>query len=378
MVSKPPRRSFWCAKSANGRIMTSRKREQVLVAGRAVGAGCKPYIVAELSANHKGRFEGAVAILEAAARAGADAVKLQTYTADTMTIDHDGPGFRIEGGLWDGRHLFDLYEEAHMPWEWHEPLFKRGWELGLDVFSTPFDESAVDFLEGLNPPAYKIASFELLDLPLIRKAASTGKPLIISTGMASEQEIAEAVQAADEGGAGGVILLHCTSAYPALPSDSNLVNIRHLQGRFGRVVGLSDHTLGTAVPVAAIAVGAALVEKHITMRRSDGGPDAAFSLEPAEFGDMTAACQTAYDALGTQRQGPIASERANLQFRRSIYVVRDIPAGGRLTSDNVRAIRPGFGLPPKYMEKVLGRCAIRDLKRGMPLTWDVLAPERDA
>lgn len=345
---------------------------EIEIAGRRIGCRHPPYVVAELSANHNGDLDRALAIVEAAARAGADAVKLQTYTADTMTIDHDGPGFRIESGLWKGRGLYELYREAHTPWEWHEALFARARALGMTAFSTPFDESAVDFLEGLNSPAYKIASFELVDLSLIEKAACTGKPLIISTGMAGREEIAEAVATARGAGARQVALLHCTSAYPAPPEESNLRTITDLAERFDVVAGLSDHTEGTIVPVAAIALGAAIIEKHFTLRRSDGGPDAAFSLEPDELSHLTAACRTAWEALGRIVDGPTETERSYLQFRRSLYAVRDIERGERFTAANVRAIRPGYGLAPKHLSTVLEGRATRAVERGTPLARDMV------
>ena len=332
-------------------------------------------MVAELSANHLGSLDGALALIDAAADAGADAVKLQTYTADTITIDHHGPGFDIEGGLWDGRSLYELYEEAHTPWEWHEALFARARKMGMAVFSTPFDATAVDFLETFDPPAYKIASFECTDIPLITKVAATGRPMIISTGMANHDEIGEAVAAARDGGAAEICLLHCVSAYPAPAGDYNLRTIADLAATFDVVAGLSDHTEGVEVPIAAAALGAALIEKHFTLRRSDGGPDAAFSLEPAELRRMIEGCRLAHEALGRVDYTCKASETANVQFRRSIYVVADTRAGEVFTADHIRCIRPGFGLPPKRLTEVVGRTAARDLKRGDPLDegaviWD--------
>ena len=346
--------------------------KEILIGQRRVGTDHPPYVIAELSANHNGSLETAVTILERAATAGADAVKLQTYTAETMTIDHIGPGFEISGGLWDGRQLYDLYQEAHMPWGWHEALFQRGRELGVDVFSTPFDESAVEFLERFDPPAYKIASFEILDLPLIECAAKTGKPLIISTGMAVMAEIGEALEAALSGGASNVVLLHCTSGYPTPHTESNLKTLHRLESEFDVVVGLSDHTLAAAVPVAAVSLGAAVIEKHFTLRRADGGPDAEFSIEPDELKELISACRTAWEAIGTVKETPTASETPNLQFRRSLYVVKDIAAGEELTRKNIRAIRPGFGLPPKFFEDVLGSFAEKNLPRGTPLDWPLI------
>lgn len=331
-----------------------------------------PRIIAELSANHNGSLERALAIVEAAARAGADAIKIQTYTADTITIDHDGPGFRIEGGLWNGRTLHDLYEEAHLPWDWHEAIFSKGRELGLTVFSSPFDFTAVDFLEKLNCPIYKIASFEAIDLPLIRYAASTGKPLIISTGMADEREIAEAVEAARRGGCEDLVLLHCVSGYPTRPREANLRTIPDMQERFGVPVGLSDHTMGTAVSVAAAALGACMIEKHFTLSRADGGPDSAFSLEPDELRRLCEDTRTAWEALGRVNYERKESEKGNVQFRRSLYAVRHIRAGERLTAENIRSIRPGFGLAPRHYDEILGKHAKRDIPFGTPLSWDLL------
>ena len=342
------------------------------IAGRPIGPGHPPYVIAEMSGNHNGDLNRAYALLEAAKRAGADAVKLQTYTADTITIDHDGPGFRLEGGLWHGRTLYDLYREAHTPWAWHAPLFSRARELGLHIFSSPFDATAVDLLESLDAPAYKIASFEIVDLPLIRRVARTGKPMIISTGMASLGEMGEAVAAAREAGAKQIALLHCTSGYPTPPEEANLATIPHLAAAFGTVVGLSDHTPGSAVPIAAVTLGAAIIEKHFTLARADGGPDAAFSLEPAEFAALVTDCKAAWTALGRAHYDVVGSERGSLQFRRSLYVTADVKAGEALSSANVRSVRPGAGLAPAHLEAVLGRKAVRDLKRGEPLAWDML------
>lgn len=342
------------------------------IAGRPIGESHPPYVIAEISANHNGRFERAVEILDACAAAGADAVKLQTYRADTITIDHDGPGFSIEGGLWHGRKLYDLYGEAFTPWEWHEALFRRGRELGIAVFSSPFDPTAVDFLEGLGAPAYKVASFEIVDHPLIRRIAKTGKPMIISTGIANEVEIGDAAAAARAGGCKAMCLLHCVSGYPTPAEDANLATIDDMKRRFGVQIGLSDHTMGIAVPIAAVAMGATVIEKHVTMRRSDGGPDSAFSLEPDEFRDMADGVRTAWRARGRIDYSRKKSEIGNSQFRRSLYVVEDVPEGALLTARNVRSIRPGFGLAPKYFDDVLGRPARRLLKRGEPLSADMV------
>jgi N-acetylneuraminate synthase len=345
---------------------------EIFIAGRRIGGGEPPYIVAELSANHGGSLERALAVMEAAKAAGADAVKLQTYTPDTMTIDHDGPDFQIQGGLWEGRRLYELYQEAHTPWEWHPRLFAKGRELGLTIFSTPFDPSAVAFLEKLDVPAYKIASFELIDLPLIARVAETRKPVIMSTGMAEPEEIAQAVTTFRSGGGRDMVLLHCVSGYPTPPSQSNLRRIAALSHEFGCPVGLSDHTLGVEAAIAAVALGACLIEKHFTLRRSDGGPDAAFSLEPQELSQLISGARTAFAALGTGSAQRADAEKENLKFRRSLYVVADIAAGAPLTSTNIRSIRPGFGLAPNHLTDVLGRRARRALPRGTALSWDAV------
>lgn len=329
-------------------------------------------MICELSGNHNGRLERAIELLEAAAATGADAIKIQSYTADTITIDHDGPGFRIEGGLWDGRTLYDLYGEAQTPFEWHAPLFRRARELGVTLFSTPFDESAVDLLEDLRAPAYKIASFEAIDLPLIAYVASKRKPMIISTGMANLEEIGDAVRTARENGCEEIVLLHCVSSYPAPDEQSNVRTVPDLAERFGVVSGLSDHTFGSAVAVASIALGGCVVEKHFTLRRADGGPDSAFSLEPDEFRTLVEDCKRAWRSLGKATYDLQGSEQGSVTYRRSLYVVRDIASGEQLTRENVRSIRPGHGLPPKHLPEVLGRQAARDLKRGEPLDWPSL------
>lgn len=354
--------------------MTLAAPRELRIAGRPVGPGRPPYLIAEMSGNHNGDIERALALVDAAAEAGADAVKLQTYTADTITIDHDGPGFVIESGLWRGRRLYDLYDEAHTPWDWHPALFERARARGVAMFSSPFDPTAVAFLEGLGAPAYKIASFELVDHPLIACAARTGKPLIMSTGLASPAEIAEAVAAARAAGASEIALLHCTSGYPAPPADMNLRTIPHLAEAHGVVVGLSDHTTGDAASVAAIALGACVIEKHFTLRRADGGPDAAFSLEPEEFARLAASCREAWLALGEVRYDQVESEAPNAELRRSLYAVADVAEGEALTAHAVRSIRPGYGLPPKHLPDLIGRRAARDIRRGEPMTWSMVTP----
>ena len=346
---------------------------EIVLDGRKVGQGNAPYVIAEISGNHNGDINRAFALIEAAKLAGADAVKLQTYTADTITIEHDGPGFVIEGGLWHGRRLHDLYQEAHTPWDWHEALFARGRELGITVFSTPFDSTAVELLESVACPVYKVASFELVDIPLIRRMAATGKPMIMSTGMASLAEIAEAVAAAREEGCKQLVVLHCVSGYPAPAEDANLRTIPHLAEAFDVVSGLSDHTHGIGVAVASIALGACVIEKHFTLRRADGGPDADFSLEPEELAALVQNCRLAWQALGRVNYDLKGSERGNMCFRRSLYVVCDIAAGEELTEANVRSIRPGYGLAPKLLPVILGRRARHPIQRGTPLSWELLA-----
>ena len=341
---------------------------------RDVGQGHAPLIIAEMSGNHNQSLDRALEIVEAAARSGAHALKIQTYTADTMTLDLSEGAFRIDdpGSLWAGKTLHALYDEAHTPWEWHEPIFERCRELGLIGFSTPFDASAVDFLESCNVPWYKIASFENTDIPLLRKVAATGKPVVMSTGMASIAELDESVRALREGGCSDIVLLKCTSTYPASPDCSNVRTIPHLRELFGCEVGLSDHTHGVGAAVAAIALGATVVEKHFTLARADGGIDSAFSLEPAEMAQLVIECERAWLALGEIRYGPTDPEKASLAYRRSLYVARDMRAGEIFTSENLRAVRPGLGLAPKHIERFLGRPVRRDAKRGEPLAWDML------
>ncbi len=352
----------------------------VTIGARAVGAGARPYVIAEMSANHRHDLDEAVRMIAAMRDAGADAVKLQTYTPDTLTLDCDNEHFRIgPGNPWSGRTLYELYGEAYTPWEWHEPLSRAAADAGLDFFSTPFDASAVELLERLDVPAFKIASFEVVDLPLIRRAARSGRPLVISTGMASLAEIDDAVRAAREGGAGGVVLLKCTSAYPSPPEAMNLSTIPHLARAFDVPVGLSDHTLGVAVPAAAVALGACVVEKHFTLSRAAGGPDAAFSLEPHEFRQMVDAVRDSWAAVGTVRYGAgVGAEEGSRVFRRSLFVVRDVRAGEPFTAENLRSIRPGNGLPPRFLPEVVGRTATRDVERGTPLDWSLVGGGPDA
>jgi len=348
------------------------KAPQIVIAGRPIGPDHPPYVICELSGNHNGSLDRALAMVDAAAATGCDAIKIQTYTADTITLDVDRPEFRIHGGLWDGRSLHELYQEAQTPFEWHAALFERAARRGVTLFSSPFDETAVDLLADLGAPAYKIASFEAIDLPLIRYAARHGKPLIISTGMANLAEIAAARDAALEAGAAGVLLLHCVSSYPATFEDANLRTIPDMAARFSCPIGLSDHTPGTAAAVAAVALGARAVEKHFTLARADGGPDAAFSLEPAEFTALVRDCKDAFAALGGVNYDLLGSERGNLLFRRSLYVTADVKAGDVLSRANVRSVRPGNGLPPADLDRVLGRTAARDLTRGEPLDWSMV------
>jgi len=340
---------------------------------RTIAPGQPVFVIAEISANHNRSFDEAARLVELAADAGADAVKLQTYTADTMTLDCRQECFRVgEGTLWEGRYLHDLYAEAYTPWEWQPRLREIALGKGIELFSTAFDASAIEFLESMQVPAHKVASFELVDLELIAGLARTGKPLILSTGMATADEIGEALRTAREHGSGEIALLKCTSAYPAPPEEMNLLGIRAMREAYGLEVGLSDHTLGIAVPVAAVAVGATLVEKHLTGSRKVPGPDSAFSLEPDEFREMVGAVRTAERALGEPRYGRGEQEARSLAFRRSLFVVEDVRAGEALTRDNVRSIRPGHGLPPRELSRVLGRRARRDIARGTPLRWDLL------
>jgi pseudaminic acid synthase len=355
--------------------MSQKTTPEITIAGRRIGPAHEPFVICELSGNHNGSLERALVMIDAAADTGCDAIKIQSYTADTITMDCDRPEFRIEdGGLWHGRNLYDLYKEAQTPFEWHAALFERARARGVILFSTPFDETAVDLLQGLDAPAYKIASFEANDLPLIAYAARTGRPLIISTGMASLAEMIAARDAALDAGGGGVAMLHCVSAYPSTFEDANVRTIPDMAERLGCVIGLSDHTHGTAAAVTAVALGACIVEKHFTLARADGGPDAAFSLEPHEFKALVHDCKAAWRALGQANYDVLGSERGNLQFRRSLYVTAAVKAGNPLTRANVRSIRPGLGLAPQHLDAVLGCPAARDLDRGEPLAWDMLGP----
>lgn len=345
---------------------------QINIDGRLIGEGCPPYIVAEMSGNHNQDLDRALRIIDAAKAAGADAVKLQTYRAETITIDHHSEEFTVRGGLWDGRRLYELYEEAHTPWVWHAPMFEHARRIGITVFSSPFDPTAVDFLESLGAPAYKIASPELVDLPLIRKVARTGKPVILSTGAATLEEIEEAVQTAREAGATELVVLHCTAAYPAPPEEANLASITALAKRFKVVAGLSDHTMGTTVAALAVGLGASFIEKHFTLARADGGVDSAFSLEPHELAELVSAARTAQAATGQPTFGPTESERSVLKNRRSLYVVKPIAKGELITSEHIRSIRPANGLKPRYLDAVLGKRTARDLAFGEPLQADMV------
>jgi N-acetylneuraminate synthase len=345
----------------------------ISIAGRRIGPGEPPYVIAEMSANHNGSLDRALAIVEAAKAAGADAIKLQTYKADTITIDFDGPEFLLKEGLWAGRRLYELYQSAAMPWEWHAPLFKKAKEIGIAIFSSAFDATAVDLLQSLDAPAYKVASLETGDIALIQRIAATGKPMIVSTGASEIGEIAEAVSAARTGGCRDLILLQCTSGYPTPASESNLRTIPHMAEMFDCMVGLSDHTYGTAVPVAAVALGACVIEKHVTLRRADGGVDSDFSLEPEELARLVADCRTAWEAVGRVHYQVSASERAIRPLRRSLYVIKDVAAGEAITEAHIRSIRPGKGLAPKHLKAVLGRKAAKSVKRGQPLDWSMVA-----
>ncbi|MEW5251337.1 pseudaminic acid synthase [Microbulbifer discodermiae] len=351
--------------------------QKICINNREIGHENPPYIIAELSANHNGRLETAKKIIQEAKKAGADAVKLQTYRPDTITLNCTSDDFKIKGGLWDGRTLFELYREAHMPWEWHAPLFEYASRLGITIFSSPFDTTAVDMLEDLNVPAYKIASFEAVDLPLIKYTASTGKPLIISTGMANVEEIGEAIQAARDGGCNRLAVLHCVSGYPASAEDYNLRTITDMQERFKVVIGLSDHTLDNTTAIASVVLGANIIEKHFTLDREGGGPDDSFSLEPAGLQALCKDSKTAWKAFGQVDYGRKSSERGNVQFRRSLYFVKALEAGDVITEDAVRSVRPGFGLPPKYLDKVIGQRVLSRVEKCMPVKADLVNIDLD-
>ncbi len=342
---------------------------KISILNRSIGMDFPPFIIAELSANHNGRLESAFNIIECAKNAGADAIKLQTYRPETITLNCDKDDFQIHGGLWDGKTLYELYEEAHTPWEWHKQLFEYARQLDIIIFSSPFDNTAIDLLEDLNTPAYKIASFEAIDLPLIKYAASTGKPMIISTGMADAEEIQEAIDSAKSGGCKELAILHCVSGYPAPAEDYNLRTITDMLCRFGVVTGLSDHTLDNSTAIASIALGAAIIEKHVTLDRSNGGPDDSFSLEPKELEALCKDTHTAWSALGKVDYGRKSSEQGNVKFRRSLYVVKDIICGEPFTPVNVRSIRPGFGLEPKWIDEIIGKHSTTDISAGTALNW---------
>jgi pseudaminic acid synthase len=348
--------------------------EEFKIADRLIGRSHAPFIIAEMSGNHNQSLERALEIVEAAAGTGAHGLKIQTYTPDTMTLDLDEREFHISdpSSLWAGTSLYKLYGEAYTPWEWHKPIFDRARALGMIPFSTPFDDTAVDFLEDLDVPCYKIASFENTDLPLIRRVAATGKPLIISTGMATVAELDETVRAAREAGCNDLILLKCTSTYPATPENSNVLTIPHLRELFGCEVGLSDHTMGLGTSVAAVAHGATVIEKHFTLNRADGGVDSTFSMEPGEMAQLVMETERAWQALGQVSYGPTEGEKKSIRFRRSLYIVKDLKAGEILTTENVRAIRPGLGLPTKYLEQVLGKTVKQDVARGTALSWQMI------
>jgi N-acetylneuraminate synthase len=342
----------------------------MIIKNREIGILHPPFVIAEMSANHNGRIENAIQIIKAAKMAGADAVKLQTYRPDTITLNSESEEFQIRGGLWDGKTLFQLYSEAHMPWDWHAPLFDYAQKLGIIIFSSPFDKTAVDLLENLNAPAYKIASFEVVDLPLIKYVASTGKPIIISTGMANNEEIQEAIDAAREGGCRDLAILHCVSGYPAPASEYNLRTIPDMINRFGLVTGLSDHTLGNSTAIASVALGSSIIEKHFTLDRKSGGPDDSFSLEPEEFAKLCIDCKTAWHALGQVNYNRQASESGNVKFRRSLYFVKDLMQGDLITEDVIRSVRPGYGLPPKLLEQIIGKKVTQDISKNTPVKME--------
>lgn len=340
--------------------------------GVNIGSGHPPYVIAEMSANHNGSIDNAFKIIDAAKSSGANAVKLQTYKPDTITLDIDKPEFRIEGGLWNGQTLFQLYKEAHMPWDWHKPLFDYANKLNITIFSSPFDKTAVDLLEDLNTPAYKIASFEAIDLPLIKYVASTNKPMIISTGMADEEEIKEAIDSAKAGGCNDLAILHCVSGYPAPSSDYNLKTLSDMRTKFNLVTGLSDHTTNNTVAISSVALGSSIIEKHVTLDRKGGGPDDSFSLEPHELTSLVKDLKTAWEAMGGVNYGRKSSEQGNVQFRRSIYFIKDMNKGDLISEDNTKSIRPGFGLEPKYHHQIIGKRVSKDILNGTAVSWELI------
>lgn len=344
----------------------------ITIDGRRISVDEQPYVIAEVSANHNGKLDSALALIDVAKSSGAAAVKLQTYKPDTITLNCDAEEFKIRGGLWDGKTLFELYREAHMPWEWHKPLFEHAQHVGITIFSSPFDKTAVDLLEDLNAPAYKIASFEAIDLPLIKYVASTGKPMIISTGMADAEEIAEAIEAARQGGCKELAILHCVSGYPAPAEDYNLRTIPDMIARHGLVTGLSDHTLDNTTAITSVALGASIIEKHFTLDRSGGGPDDSFSLEPHELAALCRDTKTAWQALGRVDYGRKSSELGSVKFRRSLYFVKDLKVGEVITADSIRSVRPGFGLAPKYMDRLVGRKVAVDVRANSPVDWECI------
>ena len=346
--------------------------EFININGRKISVDCSPYVIAEMSANHNGDINNAYKIIDMAKTSGADAVKLQTYHPDTITMDMSTPEFMIEGGLWDGQSLYELYKGAFMPWEWHQPLFDYAKKVGITIFSSPFDNTAVDLLEDLNTPAYKIASFEAVDLPLINYVAQTGKPMIISTGMADAQEIQEAIEAAREGGCKELAVLHCVSGYPAPAADYNLRTLADMQGKFGLVTGLSDHTIDNTTAITSVALGASIIEKHVTLDRNGGGPDDSFSLESEELKQLCVGAKTAWESLGGVDYGIKYSEQANVKFRRSLYFVKDIKEGEVITAEHVKSIRPGYGLAPKYYKNIINKRTFKDIKKGTATNWELL------
>jgi len=347
--------------------------KEITINNRKIGQRYSPYVIAEMSANHNGDINNAYKIIDMAKACGADAVKLQTYTPDTLTIDSNLPDFQLTEGLWAGQSLYDLYKGAYMPWDWHQPLFDYAQKVGITIFSSPFDNTAVDLLEGLNVPAYKIASFEAVDLPLIRYVAQTGKPMIISTGMADAEEIQEAIEAAREGGCKELAILHCVSGYPAPATDYNLKTLVDMQSKFGLITGLSDHTINNTTAITSVALGASIIEKHVTLDRNGGGPDDSFSLEPKELKKLCEEAEVAWGALGKVDYGRKSSEQNNAKFRRSLYFVKNIEAGDVVTEEHVKSIRPGYGLAPKYLEEVIGMRVVARAKRGTPVTREIIA-----